>query len=162
MNLNVDCARDILFYIEGVLDLELDEKVGSFSYPNYITEVLVYRDLQYHYKPYDIITTLYELYRENFIVADVEWNNDDIYDYRKFEIYGLSCKGCLLLNNIRKINVWFKIKRVLNICKINSLPFLLDLSKHDITEDFIGVWKKCWYEYRRLDSYNRQQKEYVV
>lgn len=101
MKLNIDCIRDILFYLEENLqltpDLELEE-ISLFDLPQHL-----------NYSIQELANTLLVLQEAGFIEAFVDYGDNQI---TLLDIYRITYDGYQFIESIRPETVWNKVKSV--------------------------------------------------
>lgn len=101
MKLNIDCIRDILFYLEENLqltpDLELEE-ISLFDLPQHL-----------NYSIQELANTLLVLQEAGFIEAYVVHGDNQI---TLLDIYRITYDGYQFIESIRPETVWHKVKSV--------------------------------------------------
>lgn len=99
MKLNPDCIRDVLLYLEGYLEIDLDNSNFKMISLNEIIEH--FSEL---YTEEDIWYTVYNLKEIRFIEGNI--NNAGKHKMFFCEISNITWNGHQFLNTIRPKNIW--------------------------------------------------------
>ncbi|MCI8712485.1 MAG: DUF2513 domain-containing protein [Ruminococcus sp.] len=102
MKLNLDCCRDVLFFLEDNLTITDDFETESVS----IHDVISALD---KYKPGELANTLLVLEEAGFIISDDFHSDDSIED---IIIDRITYNGYQFIESVRPETVWNKVKNI--------------------------------------------------
>lgn len=118
MRLNNDAVRDVLLYIENILNEDYDSNfITNWEILNGIDECKLYKKEDISYAIEVLLTTDFL----NLVHRPVYAPDGNLL---KADIKGLTFSGCNFLDNIRRPEIWEVVKKKANFIKMNSISAL--------------------------------------
>ena len=125
MQLNYDCIRDVLLFLEKHLAVDENLCFSRMSLDDIMESTLI----SDRYSVNEVAYTIHNLYQCEFIDAIVDDSDDEL----NYIVFDITYIGHEFLSSIRNDNIWNKIKEQLLSIKITSIPAIVKCADSILT-----------------------------